>query len=52
MSLIYYLLFTSNVSLGRFFVGRFVDLLQQDIIIALLVVIAIYTVKRWNKLWK
>ncbi len=49
MSLIYYLFIDK---IGYFKLGRFVDLLQQDLIIVLLLVIAIYTIKRWKQIWK
>ncbi len=53
MSIIYFLIFKVFFpTFGTFSIGRLVDLFQMDLVIILLVIIAIYTVKRWNKIWK
>lgn len=53
MSLLYWIIFrVLDVTKGYYSPGRFIDLLQQDLIIVLLGIIAIYTIKRWNKIWK
>ena len=47
MSVIYYL-FIDKV--GYFKLGRFVDLLQQDLLIGLLLTILIFEILRWNRI--
>jgi len=47
MSVIYYL-FIDKV--GYFKLGRFIDLLQQDLLIALLLTILIFEILRWNRI--
>lgn len=49
MSVIYYVIFNSNYY-GTFSLGRFVDLLQFDIITGLLIAILVFEVKRWKRL--
>ena len=47
MSVIYYLVVSK---IGYFSIGRFVDLLQMDAVIGLLIAILIFEVKRWKRL--
>jgi len=47
MSILYYIIIEK---IGYFKIGRFVDLLQLDLIILLLAVILIYEIKRWQRL--
>jgi len=49
MSILYWL-FINQV--GYLDLGQLAFYFQLDLIIALLLVIAIYTIKRWDKLWK
>lgn len=47
MSLIYYIVVSK---VGYFGIGRFVDLLQMDMVIGLLIAVLVFEVKRWKRL--
>lgn len=47
MSILYRLFIES---IGHFSIGRFADLLQQDLIVVLLSVLVIYKIKWWIKM--